>query len=616
MAKLDQAWTVEAHHAGSALAAELHRQMGVSHRQAKGLIDARCVTVNGEVATKYGARVEADNKISVVYDPELKYDPLPALKGAADGSFKSLWEDTHLLFVDKPAGLLTVPAEQGGEPSLADSVSDHYRRRGMKHAQLYIVHRLDRFTSGVLVFARTPEALHHLKKLFAMHKLQRTYRAILVGELPENQGTLKGHLIEQAKTLKMRVVDPKRKDAEGAQSAVTHYRVVERLPGHTVVEVELETGRRNQIRVQFADRGYPLLGDQVYGVESPLLDRQALHAEVLGVKHPVTEEMILVKAPLPADFEAALKTLRARTRLVRAAAGEKGAAEPAKPTKAASARPGSSRTTSARTSSERPRFAKDGAKPRGGDRPAAPGKKPFRPRAEGRTEGDERPRKPFQERSAKGPGKPRFDKAAPRGPRSEERGDRPRPARAEGRDETRPRGPIKPRDEGPRDSKPRFDKTAPRAPRREDSSERPRPKRFEGDRPRSETRSEARPEGRPQSDRPRPRREDGPREDRPRTSRPTGDRPRPTSRPRPESRGDASSKPPSGERPRRSFDRNAPRPGAPARPRRESGAVTGPRGSKPGDFKPKSAGSGKPRAGSKPGGKPSGPRKPFGKKRG
>ncbi len=267
MAKLDQAWTVEAHHAGSALAAELHRHMGVSHRQAKGLIDARCVSVNGEAATKHGARLEAGDKIAAVYDPALKYDPLPGLKGAPDGSFKSLWEDTHLLFVDKPAGLLTVPAEQGGEPSLADEVSDHYRRRGMKHAQLYIVHRLDLFTSGVLVFARTPEALHHLKKLFALHKLQRTYRAILVGELPENQGTLKGHLIEQAKTLKMRVVDPKRKDAEGAQSAVTHYRVVERLPGHTVVEVELETGRRNQIRVQFADRGFPLLGDQVYGEE-------------------------------------------------------------------------------------------------------------------------------------------------------------------------------------------------------------------------------------------------------------------------------------------------------------------------------------------------------------
>ena len=465
MAKLDQSWTVEAHHAGSALAAELHRHMGVSHRQAKGLIDARCVRVGEETATKHGHRLEAGDKVAVAYDPALKYDPLPALKGAVDGSFTTLWEDTHLLFVDKPAGLLTVPAEQGGEPSLADAVSDHYRRRGMKHAQLYIVHRLDRFTSGVLVFARTPEALHHLKKLFALHKLQRTYRAILVGELPENQGTLKGHLIEQAKTLKMRVVDPKRKDAEGAQSAVTHYRVVERLPGHTVVEVELETGRRNQIRVQFADRGYPLLGDQVYGEESPLLDRQALHAEVLGVKHPVTEEMILVTAPLPKDFEAALKTLRARTRLVRAAAGEKGAPEPVKPARAASGSP------------DRPRFAKGGAKPRTGDRTAPSGKKPFRPRPEG----EERPRKPFADRGAARPG-------APRGPK----------------------GPGKPREAGSRDATPRYEKPAPRGPRSEGRSERPPVKRGEGARPRPDA------EGRPRASRPSGDRPSGDRPGRPR----------------------------------------------------------------------------------------------------
>ena len=621
MAKLDQAWTVEAHHEGSALAAELHRHMGVSHRQAKGLIDARCVTVNGEVATKHGARLKADQKVAVVYDPELKYDPLPPLKGAEDGSFTTLWEDTHLLFVDKPAGLLTVPAEQGGEPSLADAVSDHYRRRGMKHAQLYIVHRLDRFTSGVLVFARTPEALHHLKKLFNLHKLQRTYRAILVGELPENQGTLKGHLIEQAKTLKMRVVDPKRKDAEGAQSAITHYRVVERVPGHTIVEVELETGRRNQIRVQFADRGFPLLGDQVYGEESPLLDRQALHAEVLGVKHPVTEEMIIVKAPLPADFEAALKTLRARTRLVRATTGEKGAVEA----------PKAARAPSSKAATSHPRFEKGGAKPRSGDRPA-PGKKPFRPRPEG---GEDRPRKPFQDRGAsrpdrshgpKGPGKPReesardgkprLDRPAPRGPRREESGDRPRPKHFEDRSGARPKGPGKPHEDRPQGAKPRFDKPAPRGPRREEADSRPRPPRLEGAKPRS-PRSEDRPRTerpRQDEDRPRPRREDGPREDRPRASRPHGDRPRPTGRPKPEGRSE--------ERPRRSFDRNAPRAGSPDRPRRESGAVTGPRGGKPssrpstgkpGTGKPSY---GKPRTGSKPGVKPSGPRKPFAKKRG
>jgi 23S rRNA pseudouridine1911/1915/1917 synthase len=120
-------------------------------------------------------------------------------------------------------------------------------------------------------------------------------------------------------------------DVKGARLAVTHYRVLERLPGHTVVEVKLETGRRNQIRVQFAERGFPLLGDQVYGVPSDRLDRQALHAELLGFRHPVTDETITVTAPMPADMDNVLKALRIARRVVRAEAGVTGEADLYKP---------------------------------------------------------------------------------------------------------------------------------------------------------------------------------------------------------------------------------------------------------------------------------------------
>ena len=111
---------------------------------------------------------------------------------------------------------------------------------------------------------------------------------------------------------------------KGAKHAITHFRVLDRLPGYTVVEVKLETGRRNQIRVQFADRGFPLLGDQVYGETSELIDRQALHAELLGFRHPVTEEAITVTAPMPRDMEVALKKLRTVRRVERAEAGLQG----------------------------------------------------------------------------------------------------------------------------------------------------------------------------------------------------------------------------------------------------------------------------------------------------
>jgi len=320
MARLDKTWKVEVEDA--ALAAELHRVLEVSHRQAKGLLDASCVTVNGQASTKYGLRLKAGDTISVKFDDSTIYKELPKAKRSAGGDFKVLFEDRHLLFVDKPAGLLTVPAEKGGDPNLADAITDHYRRRGFKRFDLFIVHRLDRFTSGVLVFGKTPEALHGLKAMFEEHKLTRVYKAILVGELPENSGTMTGHLVEHSKSLRMSV--DKRGDTKGAKQAITHYRVLERLPGHTVVEVKLETGRRNQIRVQFADKGFPLLGDQVYGQESELIDRQALHAELLGFRHPVEEQNVSVTAPMPPDMEAALKALRTASRVNRAEAGVKG----------------------------------------------------------------------------------------------------------------------------------------------------------------------------------------------------------------------------------------------------------------------------------------------------
>ncbi len=593
MARIEREWQAE--HEGSALASELHRVMVISHRQAKGFIDGNCVTVAGEIVTKHGHRLKAGETVKVVFDPEQTYEVLPPKTKLMAGPYETLWEDTHLLFVFKPAGLLTVPTEQAGEPSLAEAITESYRRRGFKRFNLFIVHRLDRFTSGVLVFAKTPEALHGLKKHFELHRLQRIYFAVLVGELPENSGTLAGHLIEHAKSLKMSVATARKgpgggkRMPAGAKEAVTHYRVIERLPGHTVVEVKLETGRRNQIRVQFADRGYPLLGDQVYGVESPLLDRQALHAELLGFKHPVTEEQVTVSAPMPADMEAALKVLRNQARLTRASVGvtgEEGIFQPSE-----------TRDHRLKRVARAKRFDEGPARPRTG-----PADRPSRPR---RDETDERPRRTFgaaerpsRPRREDGEARPRTGPAdRPSRPRRDETDERPRrtfgaperPARPRREDgEARPRSgpadrPSRPRREegevrprtGPvaRPSRPRPDETDERPRRTFGAAERPaRPRREDGearprtgpaDRPSRPRRDET--DERPRrtfgaSERPsRPRREDG--EARPRTG--PADRP---SRPRRDE---------TDERPRRTFGASE----RPSRPRREDGEArprTGP----------------------------------------
>jgi len=390
MARLNETWKVAVE--GAALATELHSRLKISHRQAKGLIDAGCVKVNGQPAHGYGLRLKLEDGLDVSFDPEMVYSALPRPSKSSDTPFEILWEDKHLVFVNKPAGLLTVPAEKHHDPCLAEALTDHYRRRGFKRFHLFIAHRLDRYTSGVLVFAKTPEALNGLKNIFEEHHLRRVYLAILVGELPENAGTLSDKLVER-KSLKMTVVPEgsrTKQDVKGARLAVTHYRVLERLPGHTVVEVKLETGRRNQIRVQFAERGFPLLGDQVYGTPSEGIDRQALHAELLGFRHPVTDEAITVTAPMPADMETVLKALRNARRVVRAEAGITGEAGLYQP-KITKDRKIERRKRSERFSDpEAPRPAR----PRAPGRPGAAGAHAPRPRTAGAAKPAARSAKP------------------------------------------------------------------------------------------------------------------------------------------------------------------------------------------------------------------------------
>jgi len=313
MAHTNEKW--EAKLNGTALATELHSKLNVSHRQAKGLIDAGCVKVNNKEVNTYGIRLKIGDQLEVSFNPNMTYTALPRPNKSRNIPFDILWEDKHLVFVDKPAGLLTVPTDKQNEPCLAEAITDHYQRRGFKRFHLFIAHRLDRYTSGVLVFAKTPEALRGLKKIFEEHDLRRIYIAILVGELSDNTGTMSDKLVER-KSMKMAIVPNNsnvKHDAKSARVAITHYRVIERIPGHTIVEVKLETGRRNQIRVQFAERGFPLLGDQIYGSPSNNINRQALHAEMLGFRHPITGESITVTAPTPTDMKQVLKKLRNTT---------------------------------------------------------------------------------------------------------------------------------------------------------------------------------------------------------------------------------------------------------------------------------------------------------------
>ncbi|HHI79748.1 MAG TPA: RluA family pseudouridine synthase [Planctomycetes bacterium] len=210
-----------------------------------------------------------------------------------------LYLDPHLLVLNKPAGLLTQQAPgRRGDPSLLPWAARLLRTRG-EDARLFLVHRLDEETSGTLALARSREAKVEMERIFRGHRAERIYRGLVVG-VPHPITARLESLLALGEGGVMEVSDK-------GQKAITEYGVLESFEGYSLLAFRLETGRRNQIRVQMADRGHPLVGDRKYGHWDPRVKkirapRCMLHASALQFRHPFTGEMVEVEAPLPADF--------------------------------------------------------------------------------------------------------------------------------------------------------------------------------------------------------------------------------------------------------------------------------------------------------------------------
>jgi 23S rRNA pseudouridine1911/1915/1917 synthase len=222
--------------------------------------------------------------------------------------------DPAIVVVDKPAGLLVepLPGPTGGEATLLDLLDDHFRHE--TRSTVYVVHRIDRDTSGLVLFARAPAALEALKEQFERHEPERVYLAVLLGSVTPDRDTWRDELAWDARSLRQRRAHGR--DARGKE-AVAKYCVREHFNAATFVEVTLVTGKRNQIRVQAGLRGHPLVGERQYRFDAPpeqpgtpTLGRQALHAWRLGFVHPVSGRTLSFTAPIPADFKALLGALR------------------------------------------------------------------------------------------------------------------------------------------------------------------------------------------------------------------------------------------------------------------------------------------------------------------
>jgi len=277
---------------------------GLSHSQIIGLFDHGCVHLNGAVATQPAERLRAGDKVELKYDANQRYHPKP--KARHNLGFSVVFEDKSLLVVDKPAELLTVPTRRKETNTLKDKV-DAYVRHVAKGRGAFPVHRLDRGVSGLLVFGKSAEIMRQIKDQFAASKPEREYIALVAGRLAAKQGTFES-LLATDKDLNRFSTD----DESIGQVAITHYRVISHLDDATLVQVRLETGRRNQIRVHFAEAGHPVLGDERYQAEIARHSqwphrRLALHARLLGFDHPVTGEALRFQSSLPAEFERFIK---------------------------------------------------------------------------------------------------------------------------------------------------------------------------------------------------------------------------------------------------------------------------------------------------------------------
>ena len=267
----------------------------------------------------------------VIWDPATKMkggealvldvpEARPSETVAQDIPLAIVYEDDHLLIVDKPAGLVVHPAAGNYDGTMVNALLHHCAGRlsgigGV--ARPGIVHRIDKDTSGLLVVAKTDRAHEGLAAQFARHDVDRRYTAVVGGVPVPPAGRIEGALARStANRQKMAIV----KDGRGKR-AVTHFRTIAAYDGAARVECRLETGRTHQIRVHMASIGHALLGDAVYGRTpgklAPLLkdlafERQALHAATLGFVHPVTQEKLSFESPLPADMVALMDALENR----------------------------------------------------------------------------------------------------------------------------------------------------------------------------------------------------------------------------------------------------------------------------------------------------------------
>ena len=299
---------------------------GISRSKVQAAAEAGCILVNGN-AVKSNYKIKPLDDISVVLSqPKYELTIIPQ-----DIPLKIVYEDEHLIVIDKEAGMVVHPGHGNYTGTLVNALTYYLQdlplfQSGEMRAGL--VHRIDKDTSGILVVAKTEYAHNHLARQFFEHTIERKYLALIWGNLADDAGTIIGNIGRNPRDrMQMWVFE----DGSDGKHAVTHYQVMERLGYITLVECQLETGRRHQIRTHFRHIGHPLFNDSRYGGNQILrgttfskykqfvnncfeiLPRQALHARSLAFDHPGSGKRVYFESELPQDMTEVIRKWRVYT---------------------------------------------------------------------------------------------------------------------------------------------------------------------------------------------------------------------------------------------------------------------------------------------------------------
>jgi len=248
------------------------------------------VAVNGKVTTKFDHALKPGDIVLI------RAKGLAAPETKLTGGIRIRHEDEDILLIDKPAGLLSIASASEEEKTAYAQLTHHVRRGNIRgRERVWIVHRLDRETSGLMIFAKNEAAKTALQT--GWDSVVKKYLAVVEGAPPSEAGTFESWL-DESNPLKVYA------GASGpdARHATTHYRIAKKGKATTLVELTLETGRRHQIRVQLAEAGCPIVGDKKYGAETNPIKRIALHATALRFIHPATKQEMSFQSPLPGDL--------------------------------------------------------------------------------------------------------------------------------------------------------------------------------------------------------------------------------------------------------------------------------------------------------------------------